>query len=162
MYFGGFGMKTAPAMGKKDYSISTSLTGDSGEAFLAMLTDAQRKVITDLVNLQRQDLDEIVKTRRVIATELRRFLKGESASEDKVLSLAKRYGELDGEMSYLYATAFAQIGKTLTTQQKEKLARLRTSNPSDPKGPFLYSSPINMPKIENTDFLFGSKKGQMQ
>jgi hypothetical protein len=65
-------------------------------------------------------------------------------------------------MSYLYATAFAQIGKTLTTQQKEKLARLRTSNPSDPKGPFLYSSPINMPKIENTDFLFGSKKGQMQ
>jgi hypothetical protein len=162
MYFGGFGMKTAPAMGKKDYSISTSLTGDSGEAFLAMLTDAQRKVITDLVNLQRQDLDEIVKTRRVIATELRRFLKGESAYEDKVLSLAKRYGELDGEMSYLYATAFAQIGKTLTTQQKEKLARLRTSNPSDPKGPFLYSSPINMPKIENTDFLFGSKKGQMQ
>ena len=38
MYFGGFGMKTAPAMGKKNYSISTSLTGDSGEAFLATLT----------------------------------------------------------------------------------------------------------------------------
>ena len=33
MYFGGFGMKTAPAMGKQNYSISTSLTGDSGEAF---------------------------------------------------------------------------------------------------------------------------------
>jgi hypothetical protein len=29
------------------------------------------------------------------------------------------------------------------------------SNPSDPKGPFLYSSPIIMPKIENTDFLSG-------
>ena len=40
MYFGGFGMKTAPAMGKQDYSISTSLTGDSGEAFLATLRDA--------------------------------------------------------------------------------------------------------------------------
>ena len=38
---------------------------------------------------------------------------------------------------------------------KEKLARMRTSSPADPKGPFLYSSPINMPKIENTDFLFG-------
>lgn len=37
---------------------------------------------------------------------------------------------------------------------------MRTSNPSDPKNPFLYSSPINMPKIENTDFLFGSKKGE--
>lgn len=88
-------------MGKKDYSISTSLTGDSGEAFLATLTDAKRKRITDLVNLQRQDLDEIVKTRRAIATELRRFLKGESAYKDKVLSLSKRYGELDGDMSYL-------------------------------------------------------------
>jgi hypothetical protein len=69
--------------------------------------------------------------------------------------LSKRYGELDGEMSYLYATAFAEVGKTLTPQQKERLAKMRTSNPSDPKGPFLYSSPINIPKIENTDFLLG-------
>ena len=97
MYFGGFGMKTAPAMGKQNYSISTSLTGDSGEAFLATLTSAQRKLITDLVDLQRRDLDEIVKTRRAIATELRRFQNGQSADKEKVLSLSKRYGELDGE-----------------------------------------------------------------
>jgi Spy/CpxP family protein refolding chaperone len=155
MYFGGFGMKTAPAMGKQNYSISTSLTGDSGEAFLATLTETQRKLITELVDYQRKDLDEIVKTRREIATELRRFLKGESADKDKVLSLSQRYGELDGELSYLYATAFAKVGKTLTSQQKQKLAMMRTSNPSDPKGPFLYSNPINMPKIESTDFLFG-------
>ena len=36
MYFGGFGMKTAPAMGKQNYSISTALTGDSGATFLAV------------------------------------------------------------------------------------------------------------------------------
>jgi hypothetical protein len=155
MYFGGFGMKTAPAMGKKDYSISTSLTDDSGASFLAALTEAQQKIVIDLVNLQRQDLKEIVKTRQAIATELRRFLKGESADRSTVLSLSKRYGELDGEISYLYAASFAEVRKTLTAQQKEKLARMRSSNPSDPKGPFLYSSPINMPKIENTDFLFG-------
>ena len=29
------------------------------------------------------------------------------------------------------------------------------SNPSDPRGPFLYSSPVKMPQIGNTDFLFG-------
>ncbi|MCX7428947.1 MAG: hypothetical protein NTW96_25380 [Planctomycetia bacterium] len=155
MYFGGFGMKTAPAMGKKDYSISTTLTGDSGETFLSTLTGAQGKRITDLVDLQRQDVAEIVKTRRAIATELRRFLKGESADQDKVLSLSRRYGELDGEMSYLYAAAFAEVGKTLTADQKKKLAGMRTSKPSDPKGPFLYSAPIDMTKIENTDFLFG-------
>ena len=107
------------------------------------------------MDLQRQDLNEIVKTRRAIATELRRFQKGESADKDKVLSLSKQYGELDGEMSYLYATAFAEVGKTLTVPQKEKLAGLRTTNPSDPKGPFLYSSPIHTPEIEKADFLFG-------
>jgi hypothetical protein len=157
MYFGGFGMKTAPATGKQNYSINTSLTGDSGEAFLDALTPPQRKFIADLVDLQRQDLSEIVKTRRAIATELRRFHKEDSANKDKVVSLSKRYGELDGEMSYLYATAFAEVGKSLTAPQKEALAKLRTTNPSDPKGPFLYSTPIDMPKIENTEFLFGAR-----
>lgn len=155
MYFGGFGMKTAPAMGKKDYSISTTLTGDSGEVFLSTLNNDQRKHVTDLVDLQRQDLAEIVKIRRAIATELRRFQKGEPVDKDKVLSLSRRYGELDGEMSYLYATAFATVGKALTAGQKQTLARMRASNPADPKGPFLYSAPIKMPKIRNTDFLFG-------
>ena len=51
MYFGGFGMKTAPAMGKQNYSISTALTGDSGAAFLETLTEAQRKQITNLISL---------------------------------------------------------------------------------------------------------------
>jgi hypothetical protein len=156
MYFGGFGMKTAPAMGKQNYSISTSLTGDSGEALLSTLTAAQRKHITDLIDLQRADLAEVVTTRRAIATELRRLQTGESADKERVLSLSRRYGELDGEMSYLYATAFAEVGKTLTVQQKEQLARTRASSPSDPKGPFLYSSPISMPTIRNTDFLFGA------
>ena len=155
MYFGGFGMKTAPAMGKQDYSISTSLTGDSGQAFLAALTEPQRKHITDLPDLQRADLAEIVKTRRAIATELRHFQKGESADQAKVLALSKRYGELDGELAYLYATAFAKVGQSLTAQQKDKLAKLRPINPADPHGPFLYSNPIDLPKIASTDFLFG-------
>ena len=154
MYFGGFGMKTAPAMGKKDYSISTSLTGDSGENFLTSLTITQRKLVADLIDLQRRDLNEIVQTRRAIASELRRFQRGETVDSAKVLTLSRRYGELDGEMSFLYATAFGSIGKSLTDQQKEQLKGLRTTNPNDPKGPFLYSTPIEPPTIKNTDFLF--------
>jgi len=155
MYFGGFGMKTAPAMGKRDYSISTTLTGNSGESFLAALTDTQRRQITALVDLQRQDLGEIVRVRQAIANELRRFLKGEAADKDRVQILSKRYGELDGEMSYLYATAFAKVGQALTAQQRQALAGMRSSNPSDPRGPFLYSTPISMPRIETTDVFFG-------
>jgi hypothetical protein len=154
MYFGGFGMKTLPAMGKQNYSISTSLTGESGEAFLDVLTDTQRKHITVLLDLQRQDLAEIVATRKLIASELRRFLSGDTANEEWVLSLSRRYGELDGEMSYLYATAFAEVNRTLTTAQMKTLAAMRTHDPADARGPFLYSTPINRPQIENTGFLF--------
>lgn len=158
MYFGGFGMKTAPAMGKRDYSISTTLTGNSGENFIAILNDNQRREITALPDLQRQDLKEIVRVRREISTELRRFLKGETADQNKVLLLSKRYGELDGEMSYLYATAFAKIGQSLTAQQKQALASLRASNPNDPQGPFIYSTPVSMPGIDNTDRFFGFQR----
>ena len=157
MYFGGLGMKTAPAMGKRDYSISTSLTGDSGEAFLGALNDTQRKHITSLIDQQRQALNEIVSIRRAISTELRRFMTGEAADRAKVVSLSKRYGELDGEMSYLYATAFAKVGQTLTALQKSQLAKLRATNPNDPVGPFLYSTPIKTPRIENTAVFFTSR-----
>jgi hypothetical protein len=47
------------------------------------------------------------------------------------------------------------VPQSLTAQQKEKPARLRTSSSEDSKGPFLYSSPISMLKIETTALLFG-------
>jgi hypothetical protein len=147
-------MKTAPAMGKRDYSISTTLTSNSGEVFLAMLNDSQRRHITALPELQRQDLNEIVRVRREIATELRRFLRGETADQPKVLALSKRYGELDGNLSYLYATAFAKVGQALSPQQKQALLAMRKVDQTEPKGPFLYSSPISMPRIDDMDRFF--------
>lgn len=134
MYFGGFGLKTAPAMGKQDHSISTRLTGDSGEAFLEVLNPEQRRQITELVDLQRQDLAEIVLVRRSIARELRAFLGGRAADLEQVLKLSRRYGELDGGISYLYACVFAEVGRNLTSAQRGQLSRLRQDNPSDPKG----------------------------
>ena len=156
-YFGSFYMKDIPAMGNNNYSISTSLTGDSGEAFLDALTKLQRELVTNLVDQQRADLQEIVQTRCAMAVELRRFMKEESVDKDKVLSLARRYGELDGEISYLYATAFAQVAKTLTAEQKTTLLKLRNLDARYTcKGAYLYSQAIAMPEIPNTDFLFSS------
>lgn len=153
-YFGGFYMKDAPAMGQRNYTISTSLTGDSGEQFLAALDSTQRERITGIVDLQRADMQEIVKTRRAIATELRKCMAEGKADKDLVISLSKRYGELDGELSYYYATRFAEVGKTLTADQKAAFVKLRNLNKM-PTGAFLYSQPIEMPTIESTDFLFG-------
>ncbi len=161
-YFGSFYLKDIPAMGNPNYSISTSLTGDSGEAFLETLTEPQRRLITSLVDQQRADLEEIVKTRRAIATELRRFMKEASVEKGKVLALSRRYGELDGEISYFYATAFAQMAGTLTADQKTKLLKLRNLDAKYTcKGAYLYSRAISMPEVPNTDFLFGVRQSEL-
>jgi hypothetical protein len=157
-YFGSFYMKDAPAMGKKDYSISTTLTGDKGEALLEVLTPQQRALITSLVDLQRGDLDEIVKTRRAISFELRKFMDTGEADRQTVLALARRYGELDGEISYHYATRFSQVRRTLTASQSQALVRLRDLDDYPCSGAYLYSEPISMPDIPDTDFLFGVAK----
>jgi phosphatidylethanolamine-binding protein (PEBP) family uncharacterized protein/Spy/CpxP family protein refolding chaperone len=156
-YFGSFYMKDIPAMGNANFSISTSLTGDSGEAFLAALTEAQRGLVTSLVDQQQADLDEIVKTRRAIATELRRFMQQASVDKDNVMALSQRYGELDGEISYFYATAFARVAKTLTAEQKATLLKLRNLDTRFAcTGAYLYSRAIAMPEVPNTDFLFAA------
>jgi phosphatidylethanolamine-binding protein (PEBP) family uncharacterized protein len=156
-YFGSFYMKDIPAMGNNNYSISTSLTGDGGEAFLASLTEPQRQLITNLVDQQRQDLKETVQTRRAIATELRRFMRENTVDKNRVLSLSRRYGELDGEISYYYAVAFAEVAKTLANEQKKTLLKLRNLDAKYTcQGAYLYSSPIDMPQIPNTDFLFAA------
>lgn len=156
-YFGSFYMKDIPAMGNPDFSISTSLTGDSGEAFLNTLTESQRRLVTSLVDQQRADLKEIVNVRREIATLLRTFQKQDEVDKAKVMALSRRYGELDGEISYFYANAFAEVAKTLTPDQKNALIKLRNLDSKyTPKGAFLYSAPIDMPTIPNTDFLFAA------
>jgi len=160
-YFGSFYMKDAPAMGKRDYSISTSRTGDGGEGFLSTLTALQRERITSLPALQRKDLAEIVGTRRSIALELRKFMKGDAADKALILKLSRRYGELDGEMSYYYATRFAEVNKTLTAEQKAKLMKLRDLDDFPCTGAYVYSEHIALPEIPGTDFLFGvTGKGQ--
>jgi len=84
-------------------------------------------------------------------------MKEESVDKDKVLALAKRYGELDGEISYWYAMRFAEVGKTLAADQKKSLLKLRNLDSKYTcKGAYLYSQPIAMPDIRNTDFLFGT------
>ncbi|MCP3892054.1 MAG: hypothetical protein GY702_24770, partial [Desulfobulbaceae bacterium] len=153
-YFGGFYMKDRPAMGNPGYSISTSLTGNSGEMMLTILNNSQRQQIVALIDLQRNALQQIVETRRAISVQLRHFMTTPFVDKDTLRTLAHRYGELDGELAYLYATSFAKVFKTLSGIQKEKLRKLRNLEKFTCRGAYLYSDPINMPIIPNTDFLF--------
>ncbi|MDH7502927.1 MAG: Spy/CpxP family protein refolding chaperone [Verrucomicrobiota bacterium] len=154
-YFGGFYMKDMPAMGKRDYDISTSLTGDSGQSFLELLTAEQRKLITAIPNLQRKALKEVVEVRRAIATELRKPLSGGVTDKAKVLALGRRYGELDGEMSWYYATAFAKVNQTLTDEQRAALMKLRNLDGYTSAPAYIYSAPVREAvELPDTDFFF--------
>lgn len=154
-YFGGFYMKDMPAMGKKDFDISTSVTGDSGKTFLEILDESQRKHITVIPDLQRKLLKEVVDVRRSMSMELRKFLKGEQADKEKVLALGRRYGELDGEMSFYYATAFAKAAKNLTQEQKTELVKLRNLDGYTSAPAYIYSAPASGEvKLPDSDHFF--------
>lgn len=155
-YFGSFYMKDAPAVGNPGYSIGTNITADQGKAFLATLNPDQAQLITGLVDIQRPSLTEIVDVRKQVSVELRKYMAGETADIHTVQSLMAKYGELDGSIVYNFATHFAKVGQTLTTEQKAKLMDLRqhTLGGFTPKAAFLYAQPVDFPQVQNTDFLF--------
>lgn len=159
-YFGSFYLKDAPAMGNPDYSIGTNVTADTGNAFLAALTAFQRQAVTNLVNVQRPYLAELVTVRSNIAVHLRQLMTTNLINTNAVLDLCYRYGELDGAIVHAYATHFARVGWSLSTNQEAALMALRLQLLGKdllyPAGAYLYSAPIAMPAITNTDFLFGA------
>lgn len=160
-YFGGFYMKDMPAMGVRDYDIDTAITGNIGETFLKLLKSEQRNHISVIIDQQRKSLQEVVEVRQAISKELRKFLKGEQADKKKVLALGKRYGELDGELSWNYATAFAKVNRTLTVDQRAALAKLRNVGRYRMAPAYIYSSPMKeLPKLPDTDHFFFAPKRQ--
>lgn len=156
-YFGGFYMKDMPAMGQRDFDISTSVTGDSGRTFLELLTPEQRQVVTSLIDQQRPELREIITVRRQISTKLRVFLDGQAPSEDEVVALGRRYGELDGQISCSYAKAFAAVNRTLSDPQRQALRKLRNLEGYSSAKAYIYSTPVQSePQVDNTDRFFGA------
>jgi hypothetical protein len=154
-YFGSFYLKDWPAMGNPNYTIDETLTASAGQNFLAILTTTQADQVKAIVDLQRNALTELVAKREAVSTELRKFLASQTADSSSVIALSERYGELDGEISYYYATTFSQVYNTLSDEQKAKLTGLADQlGYINPSGAFQYSQPIAMPEIENTDFMF--------
>ncbi|MEI7845078.1 MAG: hypothetical protein WCK35_04655 [Chloroflexota bacterium] len=156
-YFGSFYLKDIKAMSDPTYAIPTNLTGDLGQTMLDKLTPNQAQLITSLVTTGKPPLLGLVDARTQISTELRKFLTGGVADKASILSLSDKYGAFDGEIIYNMAVNFSKVGQSLTAEQKAQLIALRTEllgNQSHPSGAYLYSEPVQMPEIPNTDFLF--------
>lgn len=146
-YFGGFYMKDYPAMGNSDYYISTTVTGDSGEEFLNILTNEQKQKLELIVTSQTENLKQIMKIREDISNKFRSLIKGEIIEKSYILNQMSTYGTLEGTISYNYAVSFREIYNSLTKEQKDKLYKLRNLN-IYPKVPYKYSEPLNT----NEDF----------
>jgi hypothetical protein len=158
-YFGSFYMKDAPAIGNPDYTISSNLTAEMGDAFLKILNPEQASNITNLVKDQKPTLYKIVERREDVSSLLRQFMNGNTPDQTTIGNLMARYGELDGEIIYRYATAFVHVDQTLTADQRARIMTLRTDLLGDlafPTGAYLYLQAIPMPDIPNTDFLFST------
>ena len=154
-YFGSFYLKDWPAMGNPNYTIDETLTANAGQNFLAIMTTVQADKVKSIVDLQRNALTELVAKREAISTQLRKFISSQSADQTTILSLSERYGELDGELSYYYATIFTEVYNSFSAEQKTKLTKLADDlGYINPAGAFLYSEPIQMPEISVTDFMF--------
>ena len=182
-YYGGFYIKDAPAIGHEGYGINEQLTATAGSALSdsaqGYVTATQAGYMAGLLEKQKANLygsptASIVKARTEIAALLRQLLSGSASADSvktQVLSWSALYGELDGENNYYYANTFAQVYKSLSAEQKTKLAALRKSIMSGTYSdgtpfdfsvcttPFLYSAPITdktalAPYLTNTDSLF--------
>ena len=166
-YFGSFFMKDIKAMNNPSYTIDSNMTANMGDAFLAALDTTQKAQVTGLVAEQKTDLTSLVAKRNEISTALRNYLKpGGTVDKATVIKLARQYGELDGDISYLYATRFAAVGTSLTGSQKTTLTALRKTATAEAGGApdydthcgngYLYSAPLmTVPTVMNTDFMFG-------
>jgi phosphatidylethanolamine-binding protein (PEBP) family uncharacterized protein len=168
-YFGSFFMKDIKAMNNPSYTIDSNMTAEMGNSFLTTLDKSQQTTITGLVTTQKPDLLAIVAKRGEISKTLRQLLQtGGSVDEATVVNLARQYGELDGEISYYYATNFSSVGNALTTSQYATLTALRKMATVEAGGSpdydnqcvngYLYSAPMpsDAPPLMDTDFLFGA------
>jgi hypothetical protein len=182
-YYGGFYIKDAPAIGHEGYGIDEQLTATAGAALSdsakGYVTPAQAALMSSLVDVQRDNLyaskvANIVGVRTEIATLLRTLQSTateRNAVRARVLALSATYGELDGANNYAYATTFAQVYKSLSADQKTRLATLRKGILSGAYAdgtafdfsvattPYLYAQPIKdistlEPYIADTDYLF--------
>jgi chitodextrinase len=182
-YFGSFYVKDAPAIGHEGYKIDEQLTASAGQRFLEVLkSNHLDSLVTTLVDEQRDNLYagtvNIVDVRTDISTLLRSLITVPALTDQvkaevlaQVLEKSRIYGELDGEIVYSYAMAFAQVYQSMTTTQKDNMAALRKTIMSGTYNgvpfdfsvcstPFLYSAVIKdtsvlAPYISNTDYLFG-------
>lgn len=144
-------------MGNPNYTINEQLTASAGQRFLGILDSGQAALVNGIVEEQRAALTGIVAAREAVATRLRRFMIEADVDSSAVLDLSAQYGALDGVIIHTYATRFAQVAATLTTTQRAQLAALADSLGYTPApGGFLYSSPVAMPTIADTDFLFAA------
>ena len=128
-YFGGLYVKDVMSVGVANFTIPENIGGTLSRGLLGILNDTQSKMIIDLVTNQNASLNSLVEARRNISKIFRNILSGTQSASDpnvvyQIFNLEQYYGTLDGSVSYLYGTAFAQVYKSLNQTQITKMKAL--------------------------------------
>ena len=155
-YFGAYWTKAAPmkAVKRDNYKISITLTSNSGEQFLQLLNNNHSLKIRNLVQQQKPFLKQMVTAREDIAKQIRKIFNGEKNNLVKIVSLSRDFGELDGQIAYLYATTFSDIKNNISSSQLKKAVKLRNISQYKCRGAFIYAEPSSIPKVDNLDLFF--------
>mgnify|MGYP000205619530 CR=1 FL=1 len=155
-YFGSYWTKAAPmkAVKRDNYRISIKLTANSGAEFLRLLNQKQQSKITQLVQKQKPYLKQMVTLRESIAKNIREIYKGKTKNSDQIVSLSRRFGELDGQIAYLYANTFSSIKNNLSSSELKKAIKIRNISQYQCHGVFIYAEPSAVPNIGDISIFF--------
>ncbi len=155
-YFGAYWTKAAPmkAVRTDNYQISIKLTSEGGATFLQKLNRQQKSQITNLLQDQKPFLMGMVELREKIASEIRKTFSGGKADEAKIVSLSKKFGEMDGEIAYLYANAFSNLKGGLSQSQLSKSIQIRNISQYQCSGAFIYAEPSQVPDVGDITSFF--------
>lgn len=141
-------------------TVDLSETANRGDAFLAIMTPEQRKLITDVADsvteTNKGTLWKMKEIRTAINSELRKLMTSAVVDEKLLSILHYQLGFLDGSIISSLAHAFAKVYWNMSEAQKVAMRALRdptrpqTSCPNNSTqgGTWILASPLTLPLVQ--------------
>lgn len=119
-YFGFVGLRVSSGHSLTRSNVATDT--------LAVLNEAQRDALIALIQTQKTAFEETQKARQEMNRALEGLLVGEYLSQIAFLELGRAYGESEALLGEVVAKNFGDVAQTLTLEQRESLAQIRSAH----------------------------------
>jgi len=126
---------------------------------LRTLSESQRRELEALARRQAPEYERLGRMRLPLIEAFYRDLRGEvpegspGLDRERVVGHLGELFELDGELSFLYATAFVEVGRSLTDEQRAACLELRGKDALESAPAYLFSQPLSaVPELDSDRF----------